>query len=443
MNDAHQTLMTKPVRRVFFQYFFPSLAGMMLMSVNILTDGIFVGNGVGAEALAGVNLAMPVFSLIFSMALWIGIGGGTLFSMHMGKGEKKEARSIFSLSVVSLFFILAVIGSIGYFYIEETALLLGANEDTLFHTMEYLKVLMPLGWIVAVHELLSIFVRNDGSPVLSMVSLGTTAVVNIILNYYMIFILELGVFGAALATVLASVAGLFVLVVHFAGKHSNLTTLTFGWSLAALRKILNIGFPSFLTEAGMLVFVAGYNLALVQLLGTEGVAAFSVINYLHGFMFLSFFGIETALQPMISYYHGAGEKERIKASVKIGEKTSLVLGVFLLSVGLVAAPGLVSLFGLESENIRELAIEGIRLFFFTYLFLGFNFVYMTYFQSIGNIRSAMIIILLRSFVFIVIFLWALPALFGTSAVWLSLPLAEMLVAALIFFLARKHVIGRT
>ncbi|PBB06177.1 MATE family efflux transporter [Salimicrobium humidisoli] len=440
MAESHPALMNKPVRNVFFQYFFPSLAGMMLMSVNILTDGIFVGNGVGEEALAGVNLSMPVFSLIFSMALWIGIGGGTLFSVHMGRKEKKEARSVFSLSVVSLLLILGLIGSVGYFFIEETARLLGANEDTLFHTMEYLKVLMLFGWVVAVHEALSIFVRNDGSPILSMVSLGVTAIANIILNYYMIFILGLGVFGAALATVLGSVAGLFVLLIHFLNKNSNLSRFVFGWSFASFKKIFNIGFPSFTAEAGMLVFVAGYNLSLVQLLGTEGVAAFSVVNYLHGFMFLSFFGIETALQPMISYYHGAGEKERIRQSVKIGEKTSVFLGVLLLGIGAVAAPALVSLFGLESDDVRELAIEGIRLFFFAYLFIGFNFVYMTYYQSIGNIRSAMIIILLRSFVFIVILLWALPALFGASAVWLSLPLAEMLVAALLFFLARKNVV---
>ncbi|WP_347861103.1 MATE family efflux transporter [Salimicrobium sp. PL1-032A] len=438
MNDAHHTLMNRPVRTVFFQYFFPSLAGMMLMSVNILTDGIFVGNGVGATALAGVNLAMPVFSLIFSVALWIGIGGGTLFSTHMGKGEPDQARRMFTLSVTTVTLILAVIGIIGSVNIERTALLLGANEDTLFHTTEYLKVLFWFGWLIAVHELLSIFIRNDGSPTLSMISLGVTAVVNIALNYYMIFVLELGVFGAALATTLASVVGLLVLSIHFFRKHSNLRPALAGLAFSSLGKIFSIGFPSFLAEAGMLVFVAGYNLAIVNLLGTDGVAAFSVINYLHGFMFLSFFGIETALQPMISFYHGAGEKERIRASLKMGEKTSIVLGATLLTAGLIAAPALVSLFGLESDSVRTLAIEGIRLFFFAYLFLGFNFVYMTYFQSIGHIRQAMTIILLRSFVFILVLLWMLPKFIGEYGVWLSLPIAEMLVALLIFFYARKR-----
>ncbi|WP_100405582.1 MATE family efflux transporter [Bacillus solitudinis] len=439
MNETHQSLKHQSVKKVFFQYFFPSLLGMMLMSVNILIDGVFVGNGVGSEGLAGVNLAMPVFSLIFSIALWIGIGGGTLYSVHIGEEDMTKARSVFSLAVSSVLVLLLVIGVIGYFNIEGIANLLGANSDTLSHTIEYLTILFLLGWLIAVQHLLSIFVRNDGSPILSMVALGVTAIVNIGLNYYTIFILELGVFGAALATVLASFIGLLVLLLHFLKKHTTLRKLSFQWSWRTIGNIFLIGFPSFLAEAGVLVLVAGYNLAIVGLLGTEGVAAFSVVNYLHGFMFLSFFGIESALQPMISYYHGAKEKVRIKESLKIGEKVSFTLGGILLIIGLIAAPLLVSLFGLESEEVRKLAIQGIRLFFIGYLFLGFNFVYMTYFQSIGEIRTSTTIILLRSFVFLLPLLWVLPKFMGIAGVWLALPLAEMLVALLIFFFTRKQV----
>lgn len=440
MSETHDSLKHQPVKKVFLRYFFPSLLGMMLMSVNILIDGVFVGNGVGAEGLAGVNLAMPVFSLIFSIALWIGIGGGTMYSIHIGEGSIDKARSIFSLAIATTLTILLVIGAIGYFNVEVIARLLGANSDTLSHTIEYLTILFLLGWLVASQQLLSIFVRNDGSPTLAMVALGITAIINIALNYYMIFVLHLGVHGAALATVLASLIGLFVLLLHFFKKHTNLRKLSLQWSWQTLGRIFSIGFPSFLAEAGALVLIAGYNLAIVGLLGTTGVAAFSVVNYLHGFMFLSFFGIESALQPMISYYHGAKDKMRIKESIKIGEKASFVLGTFLLTTGLVAAPSLVSLFGIESAEVRELATQGIRLFFTGYLFLGFNFVYMTYFQSIGGVRSSTIIILLRSFVFLLPLLWILPKFFGIVGVWLSLPLAEMLVAFLIIFFTRNHVI---
>ncbi|MEI5909343.1 MATE family efflux transporter [Bacillus spongiae] len=441
--ETHEGLKNQPVKKVFINYFFPSLFGLMLMSVNILADGVFIGNGVGSDGLAGVNLAIPLFSLIFSISLWIGIGGGTMYSVNIGEGEVAKARSVFSLATTSLMALILITGVIGYFNVKEIAYLLGANADTLSFTVEYLEVLFLLGWIIALQQLISIFVRNDGSPTLSMVALGMTAIVNIGLNYYMIFILELGVFGAALATVLASLIGLIVLLLHFFKKYTNLRKLSFQWSWKMLRRIFLIGFPSFFSEAGTLVFMAGYNLTIVGLLGTDGVAAFSVVNYLHGFLFLSFFGIESALQPMISYYHGAKEKGRIIESLKIGEKASFTLGLFLLIVGFVTAPILVSLFGLESEEVRKLAIQGIRLFFIGYVFLGFNFVYMTYFQSIGEIRKSTIIIFLRSFFFLLLLLWLLPKLIGIAGVWLAVPLAEILVALLLVFFTRKHVMMQT
>jgi putative MATE family efflux protein len=443
MNETHEVLKHQPVKKVFINYFFPSLLGMMLMSANILIDGVFVGQGVGAEGLAAVNLAMPLFSLIFSISLWIGIGGGTIYSVHIGEREMDKARSVFSLATASLLVPLLVIGVFGYFNVEKVAYLLGANADTLSYTIDYLTILFLFGWLIAVQQLLSIFVRNDGSPTLAMIALGVTAIVNIGLNYYMIFILELAVLGAALATVLASFIGLLVLLLHFFKKNTTLQKLMFKWSWRLLGSIFLIGFPSFLAEAGMLVFVAGYNLTVVGLLGTEGVAAFSVVNYLHGFMFLSFFGIESALQPMISYYHGAKDKGRIKESLKIGEKVSFILGLFLFIAGLAAAPWLVSLFGLESEDVRKLAIQGIRLFFIGYVFLGFNMVYMTYFQSIGRIRTSTTIIILRSFVFLLILLWLLPKVFGIAGVWLALPLAEIIVAFLLVVFSRKQVMMST
>ncbi|MFD2672402.1 MATE family efflux transporter [Marinicrinis sediminis] len=439
MKGTHDNLKQLPVKKVFMQYFVPSLIGMMLMSINILIDGIFVGNGVGAEGLAGVNLAMPVFSLIFAISLWIGIGGGTLYSMYIGEQNFIQARRVFSLSIAVALVLLFVLGAAGWVNVDQIAEWLGANADTRAHTIEYLTILFLLGWVIALQQLLSIFVRNDGSPTLSMVALGLTALVNIVLNYVMIFVLDKGVLGAALATVIASVLGVLVLLLHFRKKQSTLRQFSFRWSWPMLNRLCSIGFPSFLAEAGALVFVAGYNLSIVALLGTDGVAAFSVVNYLHGFMFLSFFGIESALQPMISYYFGAGEKERLIESVKVGEKASLLLGGILLVAGLAAAPLLVSFFGLDNEEVRDLAVQGIRLFFTGYLFLGFNFVYMTYYQSIGQVRPSMMIILLRSFVFLLLLLWLLPKVMGVTGVWLAVPVSEMLVSVLLVLFVRNQI----
>ncbi|MCY8679480.1 MATE family efflux transporter [Bacillus haynesii] len=442
MTETHQQLMKLPVNQVFFKYFIPATLGLILMSANILIDGLFVGNGIGTAALAGVNLSYPVISLIMAIALWIGIGGATKYSISIGENRPQMASSVFSLALASTFIISVLLGVFGLLNIQAVSVWLGANSDTSSYVIEYLSVMFLFGWVIALEQVLSIFVRNDGSPKLSMMALATTSIVNIILNFYTIMILNLGVTGAAISTVLGGFAGLLVLSLHFFNRQAQLRKMAFQWSWKSLMHIFAIGFPSFLAEAGLLAFVTGYNLAMVSLAGTEGVAAFSVINYLHGFMFLSFFGIEMALQPLISYYHGAEESERIKSSMKIGEKTAVILGILLLVIGWGAAPFLVGLFGIESTEIKQLAIDGIRLFFIGYVFLGYNFVYMSYFQSIGRAGSSVVIIILRSFVFLFILLWILPKFIGVTGVWLSLPLSEFFVAVLLFFIARKHVMGK-
>lgn len=439
METLQQDLMNKPTKKLFFHFFFPAVFGMLLMSVNLLLDGIFVGHGVGEVGLAGVNLAAPIFTIILAISLWIGIGGATNFSMAMGEGDSDEARSSFTLSLAIFTVLLGVISLVGFFNLDTVAGWLGANEETLASTIDYLRVLFTLGWVLGLQQLLSIFIRNDGRPMLGMVSLGVTSIVNVVLNYVFIFVLELGVYGAALATVLGGVVGVLVFVPHFFNQKVVLNKWRFNWSWPLGRRIVAIGFPSLLAESGAFVLVVGYNLSVVAALGTEGVTAFSVINYLHGFMFLAFFGIETAMQPMVSYYHGAKKKVQLRETIALAEKTALVLGVTLFVIGYLLAPQLVQLFGVKDTAIVALAVEGIRLFFIGYLFIGISFVYMTYFQSVGKVWSATAIIIARSYVLFIMYLLVLPKLFGVNGIWLTMPIAELTMAIFVVLFVRKRV----
>ncbi|MGD6844653.1 MATE family efflux transporter [Bacillus infantis] len=439
METLQQELMNKPVKKLFFHFFFPAVFGMLLMSVNMLLDGIFVGHGVGEIGLAGVNLAAPIFTVILAVSLWIGIGGGTNFSNAVGEGATEKARSSFTLALAIFTGLLGAISVVGYINIENIATWIGANEETLAPTTEYLRILFSLGWILGLQQLLSIFIRNDGRPMLGMVSLGVTSVVNIILNYIFIFEMGLGVYGAGLATVLAGAVGVAIFIPHFFKKQVVLNRLECAWSRQLAAQILAIGFPSLLAESGAFILVVGYNLSVVATLGTDGVTAFSVINYLHGFMFLAFFGIETAMQPMISYYHGAKKKIQMQETIALAEKTAVGLGLILFIIGCVFAPSLVRLFGVNDSAIIELAVEGIRLFFIGYLFIGIGFVYMTYFQSVRKVWSATAIILCRSYVLFLVYLIVLPKFLGVNGIWLSMPIAELTMAAIIVLIVRNHV----
>lgn len=440
MSLLKERLSEQSVAKSFFQYFIPTLLGMMLMSINIVVDGIFVGNGIGSVALASVNIAVPVFTLIISISLLIGVGGGTLYSMAMGEGKVDRAKQIFTTSTVLVTIVTLVIGVISYVKMESLALLFGANEETLPYVIDYIKILLLFSLFIGWETCLSIFVRNDGNPMLAMVGLVVAAMINIFLNYWMIFVWNLEVTGAALATAIATIVGLIILMTHFFKKGSGLMFVPLTWNRKDIRSIHLIGFPSFLSEAGMGVFVVGYNIAMGHYVGTKGLAAFSVINYLHTFMFLAFIGIGASIQPMISYYYGAKKYHLIKKTVNIAEVSALVLGGLFITVGYFGADFLVSIFGISSEEIRSLAINGIQLFFPGYLFMGINFIYMTYYQSIGSVRSSLGITIFRGFILLIACLYVLPMWWGVNGIWLAVPVAEGIVAMVLLLFARKGVI---
>ncbi|ALS80358.1 MATE family efflux transporter [Planococcus kocurii] len=425
------------VGKSFLRYLIPSIVGMLLMAVNIVADGIMVGNKLGPIALAGVGIAGPVFTIFVAMSLWIGIGAATRYSAMMGAKRPDQARIIFSHAIASIFVLTIIIGLTAFIFRTELAYLLGANVDTFEYTSGYLNVMLLFGFVFTVENTFSILVRNDGGPNTAMIALISTSVVNIILNYVFLFILDFGVEGAAFATILGGLVGLVILSTHFFRKKSNLRLVRFKFDKKLTLLILAVGFPSFLAEVGISVFTISHNLTFKYLAGTVGVSAFTILNYVHSVMLLLFLGMGAAIQPLISYYSGAKDEQKIKQTIRLAIATSLAAGIFFMLIGQFAATQIVSLFGDFPEEVLALAVSGIKLFFIAYLFMGTNFVMMTYYQSIGHIRMATWITAAREMIVLLILLMIMPRLFGLTGVWLAIPTSEFIVLVTIYYYHRK------
>ncbi|UJL46731.1 MATE family efflux transporter [Virgibacillus sp. NKC19-16] len=429
---------TAPVGKVFFKYLIPSLTGMMLMALNIVVDGIMVGNRLGPVALAGVGIASPVFTIFIAMSLWIGIGGATLFSQEMGAKKPRRAQFIFTHSMVLIAVFTIVIGLSAFVFQEQLAYMLGANEDTFPFTIDYLHIMLLFGFVFTVENALSTFVRNDQNPNLAMIALILTAVSNIGINYYFLYVLELGVAAVAAGTIIASFLGVLVLAMHFFREGNNLRFVPIKFQRSLFRNTMTVGFPSFLSEVGISVFTVAFNVTLARIAGTAGVAAFSVLNYVHGVMLMMFLGMASAVQPLVSYYHGAKMAERTRQTLKIALRVAVMVGVAAFAIGQLATREIVSIFGQFPEEVMEIAVTGIRLFFIAYLFMGINFVMMTYFQSVAQIRMATWITASREIIFMMIFILVLPLFLGINGVWLSVPLAELVVMTTIFIYVKRN-----
>lgn len=437
IEHAVNRLDTESVGKSFIRYLIPSTVGMLLMAINIVIDGIMVGNRLGSVALAGIGIATPVYTVFVAMSLWIGIGAATRYSAKMGAKRPGEARIIFSHAIVSIFVCTMIIGLIAFTFRTELAYLLGANADTFPYVADYMKVLLLFGVVFTVENAFSILVRNDGAPNLSMIALGATSLVNIVLNYVFLFILDYGVTGAATATIIGAFVGILILSTHFLKKQSNLRLVRFKFDKKLFWLLLVIGFPSFLSEVGFSVFTISHNLTFEHMAGTVGVSAFTILNYVHSVMLLLFLGMGAAIQPLISYYKGAKNEGKMKQTVQMAIGTTIGVGILFFLIGLFASGPIVSLFGDFPDEVMALAIPGIKLFFIAYLFMGVNFVMMTYYQSVGQIRMATWITASREIIILLILLAILPRLFGLTGVWLAIPISELIVLVTIFFYHRR------
>lgn len=424
MTENHSFIKTMTPRTLFMKYLIPSLLGMLLMSINILVDGLFVSHGLGEMALAAVNISIPIFSIILSISLWIGMGGVTLYSMALGEGDLSKGKVIFTQSLLLTIVLTGIILGIGLLYERELAYLFGANDLIIESVLEYLHVLLLFGVLIVIENILSIFIRNDGNPTLAMMGLIVTALVNIVLNYLFIFVFEWGLTGVAYAIVISGVVGILVLLTHFLHPRKQLGMTLKLFKECHLGSILAIGFPSFLVEGSAALVVILFNVTFNRVMGDTGLAAYAVINYLHIVFLLLFIGVGAALQPITSYLYGAIEYAKMAVFLRLALIAAIILGGALMILGLLGSGLIIQLFGVTDPAIIEYTSVGIRYFFMGYLFLGVNMVLLEYYQSIALVRYATFIVVLRVVIFFLPLLFILPAFFGENSVWLVFPLSE-------------------
>ena len=429
-------MQTMQPSKLFMRYLIPSLLGMMLMAINILVDGLFVSHGVGEAALAGVNIASPIYSVILSVSLWVGMGGATLYSIAVGQQNPRRAQEIFTHALILAVVTTESIIGLCLVFEQQLAYLFGATDAIVFYVVDFLHIILIFGLVFVLENILSIFIRNDGNPNLAMLGLVVTSVVNIILNYIFIFIFQWGVRGSAYATVIGTFIGIIVLLTHFLTPEKHLRLVRTKLDLPMLGNIFVIGFPSFIVEGTFAVMIIAFNITFSRYTGETGLVAYSVVNYMHAVLIMLFIGVGVAVQPITSYYHGAKLYQRMGQIVNIGLRTGLGLGVTLFVFGLVGKGLIIDMFGIAEPPIIEYASIGIVYFFAGYIFLGINSVLVQFYQSIEKTRIATWITLCRSLILFIPLLWIMPHLFGVNAIWLVFPVAEGLTV-LIIYLALK------
>lgn len=431
--------MNKTIFRDFSKYVSFNILGQIAYSCYTMADTFFVSADIGTNGLTALNLAFPVFCIISGTGLMTGIGGSSRFSILKSRNESQASDQVFTNAFVLAVLFASVYFFTGLFASHHLVKVLGADSQVFEITNSYLKVLMLFAPAFILNHLLQCFVRNDGSPSLSMAAMITGSFFNIVLDYIFIFPLNMGIFGAAFATGLSPVISMLVLLPYFTGKKNSfhLTLPEPAQMKRNVGKILANGIPPFLTEAASGVVMFLFNFIILRISGNVGVAAFGVISVISLVVISLYTGLSQGIQPLISRNHGAGNRENVQTLLKYSLITSSLLSAVIYGIIFFNAPYLVSVFNREQDGLLAgYAIPGLKLYFTACPFLGLNIVCSTYFISINHPFPAQVISILRSFIVLIPMAVILSYFFGMAGVWLAYPATEILVLILVRLVRR-------
>ena len=430
----------------FIRYSFFSIMGMIAISCYILADTFFVAQGLGTNGLAALNLAIPTYDFIHGTGLMLGMGGATRFSILKSQNNQKGADTIFTNTVyMGIFFsIIFMLG--GLFFSGSLARLLGANQNTFEMTNTYLRVMMLFSPAFIFNDIILCFVRNDGNPRLSMIATVCGSLFNVVFDYIFIFPCNMGMLGAVLATGFSPVVGLTIMSPHWLGKKRGFHFRKLVPDADSIRTNISLGFPSLLSQISAAIVMIVFNMLILGLEGNTGVAAYGVIANI-SLVVLSFYtGIAQGIQPLVSHSYGRKKTDGIRQFLRYAMISMVILSAVMYLILFVFADPIASAFNSEhNAKLQEIAITGLKLYFTSLVFAGFNIILSMYFTSVEKALPAQIISLLRGLILIIPIAFLFANLWDMTGVWMSFPATELvtaLVGAVLYFIYKNRLYSK-
>ena len=428
------------VEKLFTKLLVPTIMGMAASALFTVVDGIFVGNGIGSDAMAAVNISAPIFMIITGVGLMFGMGGGILTSINLSQGKKKVANINFTQSVIALVFISLVMTLLLTIFPHKIATLFGSDEYLMDMVVEYLfwfSISLPFTVLVVA---LPFFIRLT-NPKISMWAMLAATVVNIILDYLFIFVFKWGLFGAAIATDIGEFVGAAIMIVYLF-RHS--IAIRFVWLKLSVKSLLltlrnvgymiKLGFSVFLSEITISVMIISGNYVFMDYMGADGVAAYSVICYLFPIIFMVFNATVQSAQPIISYNYGCGQMKRSDNALRLSMLFTLAFAFSIMLLFICFTRSIVTLFIPDTACAAwGYAVAGLPLFATDYLFFGINIIIIGYYTSIERLRRAISLTVLRG-ILPVVFFFTLPLLLDVNGIWLAVAAGDITTTVVIVIL---------
>lgn len=415
--------------RYFIHYTTLSVLGTLGVSCYILADTFFVSKGLGTNGLASLNLAIPVYNFIHGTGLMLGMGGATRFSVCKSQGKQEEVNRIYTNTVYLAILFSAIFALFGFFLSRRLAILLGADANILKMTDTYLRWLLLFAPAFIFNDVLLCFIRNDEDPQLSMIAMLIGSFSNIVLDYIFIFPMQMGIFGAIFATGLSPIISIVVMLPHWVRKRNTFHMVKMKMEAAIVKQEVSLGFPSLIAQLSTGIVMIVFNAIILKLEGNTGVAAYGVIANISLVIVAVYTGIAQGVQPLISTFYGIGDEKRARTVLRYAMATMLAVSCAVYLIIFVFAEPITAVFNSENDiELQRIAVPGLKLYFLSAAFVGYNTILATFFTSIEKALPAHILSVLRGLILIIPMAFFLSALWGMTGVWLTCPITEFLVA---------------
>lgn len=406
---------------------FPSIGAMWFFSLYNMVDGAFVGKGVGANALAGVNISMPFISFLFALTILISVGSSNLIAFHRGKGEKDLANKYFTQSILLISVLGLVLGLLAFFNLDRLIGFLGGDQATFSYVSDYLGLISPFSVFFMLSYNLEILVKADGFPKLSVWLGIVCSLLNIILDYIFVIVFDFGIRGAALATVIVQVLGSGVYLFHFISPKSNLKFSSLSFNLPKIFKVIKMGVPEALTELsiGFTTFI--YNFTIMKNLGSSYITTYSIIMYVNNLVVNTMIAINQGAQPLVSFYRGRENSSSLRELANLMLRTALSFGVFFFVICSVFSKNIVGIF-IDQANgqLFYYSVSKLKIFSFAFIISGLSIVISGYLTASKHPNAGLVISLLRGYISISLALFLLTRVFGPDYIWLATIVSELI-----------------
>lgn len=418
------------IKKLYFKYLAAAFGSTLISSIYSTVDMAMVGQYHGPEGTAALAVVAPIWNIIYSLGLLMGIGGSVLFSTIRGKGDTqtRQSNEYFTVSVIGSAVLSAAAWIVIALFDRELLLLFGADESTLALAREYVQ---PIKFVIPCFlftQMLAAYLRNDKNPTLATAGVLVGGIFNIFGDYFFVFTCDMGAFGAGLATAIGSVISVLVMLTHFFTRKNSLRLVRPTRLPDKVRRITVTGFSTFFIDIAMGILTILFNRQIMAYLDTNALSVYGVIVNVSTFVQCCAYSMGQASQPIFSSNFGAGNKDRIRRTLRYALGTTAFFGVVWVALCLTIPNQFIRIFMTPTQEVLQIAPTIIRCYGLSFLLLPFNIFSTYYFQAIMKPAYAFTVSVSRGLIISGILIFLLPAAAGANALWFAMPLTELLVA---------------